>query len=981
MTMLSPIERVRISMSWKCIWVSINARQRCTKASWFRSSGSCWSLTAMLSPSPGSQMINATGRRAVTRCSGGLDGLWSNSKTAKSAPKFLTRSRNERQPGPARVRLRRAGCAAHRYAGQPQGLVPFQVQHPRPHHRRVAVRRVGVHCLGRRGLQGGDRPDHQARAASHVLRRGRNVRRPAHAEAWRQGAGGLSYHPVPVHPGAGPGRRSLRVPARSAPDLRPRGRLEHARRRPWHRRGVCRALRRGEQPAGGDGVVDDRGDDRAHHRRNHRGPGRRAPDHQVQVAWRHRRRCCVRRRGGADSSAHHGRHGGRPCRYLRGGDRRSLAGGKIRRRSDHDPELSLVHDGRRRHPQPRAVRPHPLRRPCLRPDLGRVPVALSRHDDDGARSDRGSAVGRAVPADHRGAGGLHRAVRDARLLPLHGPRLRGGGHLGSLHRLQHGLDRDRDGQHAGAHGEVRSGADKPPDRAARRRLLHRSHERVRAHGASLAALHRRLTMRRLTALLLLALASCGGGPDREALNAGLNERLAEALPAGTLTLASLERRGSQADSKASAGETRRTVYYDAELKIEREFDFGAWDGPGVAGLVSALGAGPKGVTGITSGGNKVGDVLRVHGTALYKRDAGRWVAVASGGYRPAAAPAYATNEPQGAAATLDAMRTVVNSVPKDASPAQREVIDQELTAAYAAIRARLARAAEGYGIAAGPEQGQYMRFARAASDDARAKTVPLITRGGEENLRLLREGKVSLALAQADAALDAYEGKGGFANDGPHVALRAIGSLYPEPVHVLVLADSAFGSVADLKGRRVAIGEPASASRTTALRVIEAHGLAGAFEPRELPLGPALAALGHKEVDAVIQVIGVPADSLRDALAEVPLRLLPLSERAIAALAGAKAGYFAYAIPRGTYPTQKQEVRTVATAALLLVGTDLSETEVDHMTRFVFEKGRDFTARGSAQGAQVSAANARHGLSVPLHIAAARALDDLAAKR
>jgi TRAP transporter TAXI family solute receptor len=481
-------------------------------------------------------------------------------------------------------------------------------------------------------------------------------------------------------------------------------------------------------------------------------------------------------------------------------------------------------------------------------------------------------------------------------------------------------------------------------------------------------------------LLLLALAGCGGGPDSEALHAGVNERLVEALPGGTLTLARLERRGSQADNKAPAGEARRTVYYDAELRIERDFDFGAWDGPGVAGLVSALGAGPRGVAGITSGGNKAGDVLRVHGTALYKRDADRWVAVASGGFRPAAAPAYATNAPQGAAAILDAMRTVVNSVPKDASPAQRAVIDQELTAAYAAIRARLARAADGYGIAAGAEQGQYMRFARAASDNARAKTVPLITRGGEENLRLLRDGKVSLALAQADAALDAYEGRGSFAADGPHVALRAIGSLYPEPVHVLVLAESPLGSVSDLKGRRVAIGEPGSASRTTALRVLEAHGLAKAVEPRELALGPALSALRGKEVDAVIQVIGVPADSIRDAVTEAALRLIPLSDRAVAALAGSRAGYFAYAIPRGTYSTQKQEVRTVATAALLLVGTDLSETEVGHITRFVFEKGRDFAARGSAQGAQVSAANARQGLSVPLHIAAAKALDGLASK-
>jgi TRAP transporter TAXI family solute receptor len=482
-------------------------------------------------------------------------------------------------------------------------------------------------------------------------------------------------------------------------------------------------------------------------------------------------------------------------------------------------------------------------------------------------------------------------------------------------------------------------------------------------------------------ILALALAGCGSGPDADALKQGVAERLAQALPAGTVALAALERRGSQSDTKAPAGEARRIVYFDAELKLERDFDFGAWDSPGVAGLVSALGAGPKGITGITAGGNKAGDVVRAHGTALYRHDAGQWVGAVAGGHSPSTAPAYATNEAQGAAAVLEAMRKVIESVPKDGAPAQRAVIEEELTAAHAAIRARLARAADGYAIAAGPEHGQYLRFAQALADIKGSRTISLVTLGGEENLRLLRDGKVSLALAQADAALQAYEGKGNFTGDGPYPSLRAVGSLYPEPVHVLVRADGSVKSINDLRGRRVAIGQLGSASRTTALRVLEAHGLViKDITPLELSLGDALVALRQRKADAVIQVIGVPADSVRDALAEVPLRLLPLSPEAVAALVAAKAGYFAYAIPRGTYAAQGQEVRSVATAAVLLVGADLSEAEVGTITRFVYERGRDFTARGSAQGAQVAAGSARQGLSIPQHVGAAKALDAMASK-
>ena len=197
---------------------------------------------------------------------------------------------------------------------------------------------------------------------------------------------------------------------------------------------------------------------------------------------------------------------------------------------------------------------------------------------------------------------------------------------------------------------------------------------------------------------------------------------------------------------------------------------------------------------------------------------------------------------------------------------------------------------------------------------------------------------------------------------------------------MLVRADSAIrSSIASCEGRRVAIGLQGSASRTTALRVLEAHGLGlKDFKPLELPLGDALVALRQKEVDAVIQVIGVPADSVRDALGrDSAAPAAALGARGRRARRG-EGRLLRLHDPRGTYRRQKQDVRTVATAALLLAGADLSETEVATITRLVFEKGRDFAARGSAQGAQVSAATARQGLSVPLHTAAVRVLEELA---
>src|SRR5204863_8587897 len=120
------------------------------------------------------------------------------------------------------------------------------------------------------------------------------------------------------------------------------------------------------------------------------------------------------------------------------------------------------------------------------------------------------------------------------------------------------------------------------DRTAGGRVLRRLDERGRADARAGVAVRRRLIMRIFAVLLLVWVAGCGGGPDVERLRDDVEARLSGALPANTVSLASLDRRGSQSDTKAPAGETRRVVYFDATLKLGRDFDFGAWDSPGVA---------------------------------------------------------------------------------------------------------------------------------------------------------------------------------------------------------------------------------------------------------------------------------------------------------------------------------------------------------------------------------------------------------------
>jgi TRAP transporter TAXI family solute receptor len=166
------------------------------------------------------------------------------------------------------------------------------------------------------------------------------------------------------------------------------------------------------------------------------------------------------------------------------------------------------------------------------------------------------------------------------------------------------------------------------------------------------------------------------------------------------------------------------------------------------------------------------------------------------------------------------------------------------------------------------------------------------------------------------------------------------------------------------------------------LRVLAAHGLGPEdITAQQYSIGAELLALQRNETDAVLQVIGTPADSVRDALANIPLRLLSLSDKAIATLTEADGyGYFPFTIAKGTYPGQDQDVKTIATAAMLVTDASLSDNEVEALTRKLFETGRDYSAMGSAQGAQISVATSRSGLSIPMHAAADEAIRSLEAQ-
>lgn len=490
-------------------------------------------------------------------------------------------------------------------------------------------------------------------------------------------------------------------------------------------------------------------------------------------------------------------------------------------------------------------------------------------------------------------------------------------------------------------------------------------------------------MKRLAVALSLVLAvaalGCSRGPDASALRTEVKSKLDQRFKPGLFELVSLRRQGSAPLPDAESGTSRLAVYYNATLKLAQSYDFGDWEGLSPGTLAQVLGATEKGIYGVKAGETKPGEEIRVYGSSTYEWVGNRWQGVetaATGVSRPSApgdaAPASKAKQ------LIDRLAAMVDIPPPGVPSQEDQMITEELDHALKAILARRERRKHVYSFASGPEEGEYHPIteavvARAHQLNTAVKVRNLATEGSLENVRLVASKEADYALVQSDVAAMAYAGEGAFAQGGAVTSLRALGSLFPEPLHLVVSAKSPIQSVADLRDKRVALGPPNSGTRADALAVLAAHGLTAKDlkEVREEGLDAAPDALRNGRLDAFFATVGAPAREIQRLATRHPIRLIALDVNTVAGLVSQNPGLVRLMVPANTYPGQKEGVTTVAATALLVTHADIPEGEAAVVLKLVFEN-TDYVSRGAAQGAKISKRTGLRGITIPVHPAAGR---------
>ena len=248
------------------------------------------------------------------------------------------------------------------------------------------------------------------------------------------------------------------------------------------------------------------------------------------------------------------------------------------------------------------------------------------------------------------------------------------------------------------------------------------------------------------------------------------------------------------------------------------------------------------------------------------------------------------------------------------------------------------------------------------------------TGGSIYNIRALRDGEISFGIVQSDWQYNAYRGEGVFADGPPFRDLRSVFSLHSEMFTVAVAKNSGIKRLADLKGKRVNIGDPGSGMREIMQNLMDAmrwskHSFAEASE-----LKPADAAkdLCAGKLDAMVFAAGHPNGLIQEITGNCGAKLIPVEGQEVDKIIADNPFYARTAIPGGMYQGNPQNTSTFGVKATLVTTADADEEAVYQLTKAVFDNFDSFKTLHFVFATLDKDRMVNTGLIAPIHPGALR---------
>lgn len=233
------------------------------------------------------------------------------------------------------------------------------------------------------------------------------------------------------------------------------------------------------------------------------------------------------------------------------------------------------------------------------------------------------------------------------------------------------------------------------------------------------------------------------------------------------------------------------------------------------------------------------------------------------------------------------------------------------------------------------------------------------------NIRLIAAKEVDIAIVQNDVMQYAYTGTVLFTDKITNFS--TLFTAYTEVCQIITSAGSGIKSVADLKGKRVSVGDAGSGVEANTIQILEAYGLTFKdITVQKLSFAESSAALKDRKIDAFFATVGIPTTAIVELSSTNAISLVPIDPEKVAALSAKYPFYVSFVIPANTYKGVAEPTLTVAVKATFIVRSDLPDDIAYRMVKAIFE-GREDIIAGHAKGKELNVAEAVTGVSVPFH--------------
>ena len=285
----------------------------------------------------------------------------------------------------------------------------------------------------------------------------------------------------------------------------------------------------------------------------------------------------------------------------------------------------------------------------------------------------------------------------------------------------------------------------------------------------------------------------------------------------------------------------------------------------------------------------------------------------------------------------------------------------------------VAQAQQFFRIGTGGTAGTYYpvggMIANAVSQPGKIIVTAQASNGSVANVNGIAGGSLESGFSQSDVATWAQTGTGIYEGKPSVPGLRLIANLYPESIHVVVKKGSGIKSIADLKGKRVALDEPGSGTLVDAKLILGAYGLKESdIQPQYIKPNQAGDKMKDGALDAFFFVGGAPAGAIAElASSGTGIELLPISGAQSEALRKSSPFFAVDNIAADTYKGVPA-VRTLSVGAQWVTSDKADANTVYEITKALFSDSTQKALQaGHAKGKLITKENAVKGAGIPFH--------------